>query len=227
MGDPSLADPGDIPDLSFIDDAPEETRICGYMHTNADYQLMIDNIMDLSHADYLHPDTLGGMMTDAETNVWQDDENICVHWLAKNAGATGAFAAMADDSNRLDISIQVEWQSPTVMVLILSAVKPGVNVSQDDESRTLHNMVPEASGRTHYFYCQTRRFLLDSPEFTSMLRESIRQAFEEEDKPVLEKQQESIGANDFWEMSPVLLSIDTAAVQVRRKLDKLIKDEQA
>ena len=63
MGDADKADPAGIPDLSFIDETPESARLRIYLPTRANYQLIVDNIMDLSHADYLHPTTLGGMMT--------------------------------------------------------------------------------------------------------------------------------------------------------------------
>lgn len=225
MGEPALADPASIPDLSFIDNVPPETRITGYMYTECDYQLLADNIMDLSHADFLHPETLGGMMISSETTVWSDDDKIKVRWLAENCVAPAAFVPMADENNRVDICIEVAWQPPALMLLYNTGVKPGVEVTEDDLATTLHNMVPETSGRTHYFYCSTRRFLLESPEFTEMLRAATLRAFRDEDKPMLEKQQRSIGDNDFWELSPALLPIDKAAVQARRRLDKMIREE--
>jgi vanillate O-demethylase monooxygenase subunit len=60
MGDPDLADPDLVPDLSFIDAVPPETHVKGLIPTAANYLLVADNIMDLTHADSLHPSTLGG-----------------------------------------------------------------------------------------------------------------------------------------------------------------------
>ncbi|MFX5351247.1 hypothetical protein ABTD19_17620, partial [Acinetobacter baumannii] len=62
-GDAAKADPAVLPNLSSIDETPPLARITGYMPTAANYQLLSDNILDLSHADYLHPDTLGGINT--------------------------------------------------------------------------------------------------------------------------------------------------------------------
>ena len=53
------------------------------------------------------------------------------------------------------------------------------------------------------------------------------QAFEQEDKPMLEKQQHRMGTDDLWSLKPVMLPIDAAAVRVRRKLDAMIAAETA
>jgi vanillate O-demethylase monooxygenase subunit len=42
---------------------------------------------------------------------------------------------------------------------------------------------------------------------------------------MLEKQQQRMGTDDLWALKPVLLGVDTAAVQARRMLDRLIEKE--
>jgi len=60
MGDPAQADPALIPDLGYIDACPPSAFSKGYLSSYGNYQLYVDNILDLSHIDYLHPTTLGG-----------------------------------------------------------------------------------------------------------------------------------------------------------------------
>ena len=60
MGDKVRADLPAIPELSFLSAAPETAFNRGYVHGAGNYQLYVDNILDLSHTDYLHPTTLGG-----------------------------------------------------------------------------------------------------------------------------------------------------------------------
>jgi vanillate O-demethylase monooxygenase subunit len=86
-------------------------------------------------------------------------------------------------------------------------------------------MTPETAGTTHNFYCSTRPYLTDDAGFTAFLRGALEVAFAQEDKPMLEKQQARIGENDFWSLSPVLLSVDAAVVRARRKLKQLIEAE--
>ena len=53
-GDPKGADPAAIPDFSFLDGQAVRRR---YSHFNGNYELLADNLMDLSHVDYLHRTT--------------------------------------------------------------------------------------------------------------------------------------------------------------------------
>jgi vanillate O-demethylase monooxygenase subunit len=60
-----------------------------------------------------------------------------------------------------------------------------------------------------------------------MLSSLITGAFENEDKPMLEKQQRAIGTREFWSMKPMLLNIDIGAVKVRRLLADMIDAEHS
>lgn len=227
MGDPAQADPSAIPDLSFIDDTPEPARISGYMPTKCDFQLLTDNILDLSHADYLHPTTLGGMMSSSKARSWEEaDGRIVAEWVAAECDPPPTFRAMVPEG-KADISFQVVWCAPAVMKLTAVATSAGVPRTDADETCALHNMVPETATSSHYFFCATRRFQVQDEQLSALFRKAVTQAFENEDKPMLEKQQMRMGAGDFWSHDPVLLSVDAAAVRVRRKLAKMIEDEQA
>ncbi len=221
------ADPALIPDLSYIDETPPLARIAGYMPTAANYQLLSDNILDLSHADFLHPDTLGGINTSAKSTNRQDGERVVVDWLAENCVPPPAFRATLHGAERADIWTEVVWQAPAVMTLGVAAMEAGVARRPQDEGYTLHNMVPETATTTHYFYCATRRFRIDDQPFTDFLKVALAQAFVEEDKPMLERQQARIGQADFWDLQPVLLKIDGASTRARRVLQEKIAAEGA
>jgi vanillate O-demethylase monooxygenase subunit len=216
-----------IPDISFIEEAPEHGRIFGYMPTKANYQLLTDNILDLSHADYLHPTTLGGMMTNSNFTCSQDGESIILQWDSSDQAVPGAFAPDIPPPQRGDFSIQVRWSAPATMKLQVAA-KPHSksNFNPDDYSPTLHNMTPETATSTHYFFCATRPRNTPSPEVMAVIKEATEKAFFDEDKPMLEAQQERVGNSDFWALKPRMLPIDEGAVRVRRKLDALIKEEK-
>lgn len=219
------ADPDLIPDLSFIDDTPELARIPGYMPTRADYRILVDNIMDLSHADYLHPETLGGMMVGSKASSREEGDTIRAQWRALECEPPGAFKPSIPAGEKADIDIEVVWTAPAVMVLTTSGVAAGSQPRDEDRGITLHNMVPATAGFTHYFFCSTRRFQVDDADFTDFLRATINRAFVEEDKPMIELQQQRMGTADLWDLNPILLPSDAAAVRVRRKLDQLLKRE--
>lgn len=224
MGDAERADPSTIPDLSFIDETPEPARIKGYLPTRANYQLLTDNILDLSHTDYLHPTTLGGIMTGAKAKVRDDGDTLHVEWFSGACEPPAAFKPIVP-TGRADIWTEVAWQAPAVMVLNTGAIPAGAPRTRNDESFTLHNMVPETKTTTHYFYCNTRRFKVDDAGFSAYLRGALEQAFVAEDKPMLESQQARMGTDDLWSLRPLLLGVDAGAVQARRKLEKKIAEE--
>ena len=228
-GEPDRSDPALIPDLSFIDRSPASAQSHGYLPMAADYRLGIDNITDLSHVDYLHPNTLGGgALTRAKATLTQDAASIRISWLANDCLAPPAFAAHFPDSAApAEVWTIVNWYAPGVMVLEAGAAPAGRPRSEGVNSFSLHVMTPETSHTTHYFYANTRTFKLDDTAFNEELSAFLYAIFSGDDKPMLEAQQNRMGDRDFWDLKPALLSIDSGAVAVRRRLELMIAKEQA
>jgi len=226
MGDSQAADPGLIPDLGFIDATPETARITGHLPTGANYQLVVDNIMDLSHADYLHPTTLGGMFTGASTRVDTRGDRIIVEYQASACDPAPAFHSVVPPPLKADVRVEVQWFPAGVMVLAAGANPAGEKRDPGQDSLTLHSITPESDASSHYFYCSTRPFMTDDLALSATIKATLEKAFVAEDKPMLEKQQAQIGVADFWSLKPLLLPIDTGAVQVRRALEKRIEAEK-
>jgi vanillate O-demethylase monooxygenase subunit len=224
MGQGDRADPALLPDLSFIDDTPDDTRIIATLPTAANYQLLSDNILDLSHLDYVHPTTLGGMMTGATSRNQVNANEIVMEWIAKDAHTPSGLKPMVPEG-RCDVYQKLTWRPPGLMVLSTTVVAAGTSPEPINERLTLHNVTPESDMATHYFVCSTRRFARGSVEITASIRAALMKAFVEEDKPMLEKQQERMGTADLWSLKPTLLKTDSGAVWARRKLDALIKAE--
>jgi len=229
MGDAALADPALIPDYSFLSAAKPTARNIGYLPTRANYELLSDNIMDLSHTDFLHPDTLGGgAISRTKATVTElGDGRIRILWEAKNEVAPPAFAAhLPDPAAPADLWTDVIWSAPAQMHLSTGVVPAGQASAQSLGSSNLHMMTPETETSTHYFFANTRDFLTDDGDFNAMLDRVLIGAFSGEDKPMVEGQQRLMGSEEFWSLKPVLLSGDAGAVRVRRALQEMIKAEQ-
>jgi phenylpropionate dioxygenase-like ring-hydroxylating dioxygenase large terminal subunit len=229
LGDPNRADGTLIPDLSFIDRAPVNAKSHGYLPMAADYRLGIDNIMDLSHVDYLHPNTLGGgALTRAKATLTQDEVSIKIAWLANNHVAPPAFAEhFPNPTAPADVWTNVTWYAPGVMVLEAGAAPCDRPRSEGVNSFSLHVMTPETDRTTHYLFANTRTFKLDDADFNAGLRNFLFGIFSGDDKPMIEAQQSRMGERDFWDLKPALLPIDAGAVAVRRRLEHIIAKEQA
>lgn len=228
MGDPALADPSAIRDLSFLADAPDTAFNKGYIRGSGHYQLFVDNILDLSHTDYLHPDTLGGgsiTRTPAEVEE-REDGVIAVHWRPRNEVPVPLMAGrLPPGVDRVDSWTEVEWSAPGIMSLVSGAVPAGTDRRNGGNSINVHIMTPETARTTHYFFASTRDFALDDAELNERTRVVRAQIFATEDEPMIAAQQERMGDADFWALRPALLRIDKAAVMVRRRMDALIAAE--
>jgi vanillate O-demethylase monooxygenase subunit len=226
MGDPSLADPSMLPKLDFIDQRPNG-RIHGVVVMQANYQLITDNIMDLSHTNILHANSIGGLPDGIKTTVGTRGDQINIRWASESGEPPAVVRLGFPEGMLVDNWTEVLWSPPALMVLNVGFVPTGTTPAPEDSQIALHNMVPETATSTHYFFMVTRGRDPDNEELTAMSRALFIKAFVEEDKPMIEAQQERMGTSDLWSLKPAMLSIDEGAVRVRRKLESLIAQEQA
>ena len=217
-----------IPDLAFIDSTPPNAFSKGYMLAAADHRLLEDNIFDLSHGDYLHPDTLGGgAFTRTKPAVEERGETIFVQWLARNEHAIPVWRPELPDPDMLtDMRTEVLWHPSGVMLLRGGMTLADQSSDWELDTQNAHIMTPETATSTHYFYCNTRNYRIADAEYNALLTAGLRGAFEGEDKPMIEAQQLNIGAADLMDCGPALLSIDGASTRARRMYQRLAEAER-
>src|SRR6202040_964744 len=146
-----------IPDYGFIDRTTQNARVTGYLRTDANYLLMVDNILDLTHADYLHPETLGGgINTRAKGKVESTTDGIAISWRADDEALPPILAALLPATDgRGDFQNEVYWSPPGNMCQRLLFGPPGRLTEDGIDSWTAHVMTPESATSTHYFFCYT------------------------------------------------------------------------
>jgi len=226
-GDPTRADSSRIPDYAFAPAAHPDGTVRGYMPTACDYQFLVDNILDLTHADYLHAASLGaGVLSRVRPTVEDIDERtLKIAWYASGELAPPAFDAMLREHGRpTDQWTEVTWTAPSALLLRVGATLQGEPRENGMESLALHLATPESDGRCHYWYWTTRNAALN-PESNAFVAQLLRNAFENEDKPMLEAQQRRVGNQSWASLNPVLLPGDAGATRARGKLAALIRAE--
>lgn len=230
MGDPALSDPSQIRDLAFMAEAPNTAFNKGYLLGEGNYQLFVDNILDLSHTDFLHPTTLGGgsiTRTPAEVEE-RPDGTIAIAWRPKNEVPIPLIVdRLPPGVERVDSWTEVEWTAPGIMKLVNGAVPAGAPREQGGNAINVHILTPETQSTSHYFFASTRDYATDDAALNETLRQTRARIFATEDEPMIAAQQARIGNADFWSLKPALLKIDKGAVLVRRRMDALIAAEQA
>jgi phenylpropionate dioxygenase-like ring-hydroxylating dioxygenase large terminal subunit len=95
MGEASRADPSLVPRAIGHQD-PAYTLGTGELHYNANYQLIYDNLLDLTHLSYVHENTLGRKNTgwgQAQPAFTPLDRGVRVQrWLPNSLAASYAPA---------------------------------------------------------------------------------------------------------------------------------------
>ncbi len=226
-GDPEHADVSLIPDYSNVTSAPEHGTIRGYLPTACNYELLVDNILDLSHVDFLHPTSLGsGALSKTKPEVTTpSDRSLKISWVSSGDIAPPAFDRhLRLQGQPTDQWTDVTWTAPSTMLLRVGATLQGEPREAGANSANLHLATPETATTMHYWYWSTREFAVSAEE-NVVLKQVVEGIFRGEDKPMLELQQQRVGEADLWSLRPLVLPCDTGAVRVRRKLQALISAE--
>ena len=227
-GDPALADEALVPELPWLDD-PGWARSGGYLHVKADYRLLVDNLLDLTHVSYLHKDTLAGDPREALAPVATtlEDGAIRVERWMLGFSAPPLYRKARDFPGPVDRWQLIRWRFPSTVTLDIGCADAGSGAPGGDRSRGIsmwsnHVITPETAATTHYHWAFARDFRPDDAEIGAALAEGGRRAFLE-DVAVLEAQQRSMEA--VGGRATVDVNIDKAPLAFRRMLDERIAAE--
>ena len=223
-------DASKIPDYSCLDAAdPLHMTEPGYLLMQARYELIVDNLLDLSHISYLHAGLLGTSDTvQSDINVEQNGDIITVTRRSKD-GATPSMLKLMGAAERTDQWTSISWFPPSNLLLDFGGCAPGAAKSTGTGYMAIHFLTPETAHSTHYNFTAVRfNVQTQDPAANAEIREKIAQgrrfAFAEQDQPVIEAQQRRMDLSPT-PLKPVLLAIDAGPVQYQRVLDRLLKEE--
>ena len=226
MGDPERADPALVPDVHWLDH-PDWVAAEGYHRIEANYRLLNDNLLDLSHETYVHTRTIGHEAV-AESPITIRAEDGVVRIDKDMPGCTPPpfyqFLGRLKATDRIDRWQRTVYRPPGFIVIDVGVqpldAPPGSNRV---EGRVINLMTPETATSTHYFWAFARNFRLDEPDVTAYLRDAVGRTFDE-DKDMLESQQRNIG--DVAEPQfAIAVKADVGPTQGRRLLASLIEVE--
>jgi phenylpropionate dioxygenase-like ring-hydroxylating dioxygenase large terminal subunit len=227
------ADAGKIPDFSVLDNVPElHTTKRDSIVIKANYHLIIDNLLDLSHTSYLHEGILGNADTvESEITTEQDGDDVVVGRHATNSKPPGMFAPFwPDHPARVDKFTKMRWMAPSALRLFTGICAIGAAPETGTGYHAVHLLTPENERSTHYFFTAVRWGVRTSEDklnrdLQKRIAEMRRFAFEEQDAPVIEAQQRII-ESALEPLDPVILAVDVGCVRYKRVLGKMIEAEQ-
>jgi phenylpropionate dioxygenase-like ring-hydroxylating dioxygenase large terminal subunit len=230
MGDPALADPAKITDFHWFDH-PAWGAKGSYLHVKANWQLIVDNLLDLTHLAFVHETTIGNaaLVEKATVKITRTPENVTVTRWTIDAPAPPTFVKAGGFTGPVDRWQIIDFTPPAFLRLDVGATPTGTGAPQGTRvggisMRNLNAITPETETTSHYFWGQAHDFDVKNPETTNKIFEQIRTAFLE-DVDVFSGQQRNL---DLMPNPPqVDIAADAGAIQARRILTRLHGEEQA
>ncbi|MGB0577358.1 MAG: Rieske 2Fe-2S domain-containing protein [Alphaproteobacteria bacterium] len=230
MGDPTLADESLIPNWWWFDH-PEWELVKGkYLKLDCNYELITDNLLDLSHLAYVHLNTLGtGDISDFPIKTDREDDMVrMTRWIIDRP-APPMFQALGNFEGTVDRWQIVETFSPCLTQIRAGACDAGsCNPEQGEPDtgmhiRSLNAPTPETETSTFYFFGHARDFALGDEKVSADLFKMVSQTFDEDVK-ILEAQQKMLDAEPDREL--VDINVDAPGIAARRMVARDIAMEQ-
>ena len=227
-GPPGEADAASIPDFAVVRDAPDRKVLRGTTIVAAPYEFCTDNLMDLSHIEFVHRGTFAGdgVIFAGKHSIIDEGATLHSNWWMPSVPAPSATRPPFAEGQLTDHWLDMRWNAPASMRLKLGATLPGAAREAGFEvGGQAHIVTPETATTCHYFTANARHEEIDNAELDAFLTALFNRAFNEEDKPLIEAAYANLEAGDFWAAKPLSLGIDSGGTRARRKIEAMLKAE--
>lgn len=236
-------DQSSIPDFMTLGEPPYESRN-GLLPVSADYRLLVDNLLDATHAEFVHRTSFGssdwsvareaGALPQKQSGQFDTDirdDGIDFVFNLKNVSGGPCFGkayalrlGKGSYEGGLDIRMDVSWQPPGLFLYGVTVTEPGASEENALRLINLHILTPETAYTTHYLY---RCSVLNTNGNTAVMdfwHDVDVNAFNE-DKRIVEAQQNMTGKHDLFDEPLWAIQGDQMSVRGRRILKELAKRE--
>jgi vanillate O-demethylase monooxygenase subunit len=220
-GEAAAADPAKVPHLPWTQDAGRRSVFFRFA-ASANFQLMADNLLDVSHTDFLHRASIGsqsGMKADAptvEVTCAVDGDRVYCTRRLEGALLGPVATKWAGSTKPVTRTNTQMWEAPNTIHSVLE-------FENDEIHRTVHMehiMTPETAKSCHYFMHWTRDFGLENagyPTDDDVHNEQM-SVVTTEDIPMVEAQQQNIDA--FGPVTDAPAKQDLFIINVHRVLSE-------
>jgi phenylpropionate dioxygenase-like ring-hydroxylating dioxygenase large terminal subunit len=231
MGDAAEADPGKIVDFPYLRD-PDWRGMPGYLHYDANYLFIVDNLSDFAHLAFVHPNTLGGSEEYAYTtkpaSIEKTDWGFRVKRWHMNASPPPFHRKVVRNNEPVDRWNVGTMHIPGVFFLESGFAPAGTgaengNVNSAKQYRNCQFITPETERSTHFFWSYLHNYDLHDPNIARSLHDSMVEGFME-DKAIIENQQLVVDADPDFKM--MAIRADAPLAHFRWTLGKRIAEEQ-
>lgn len=180
IGDAGGEDPGRLPRAPWLAD-PAWTTVCGMQPVAARYDLLVDNLLDLSHETYLHGGYIGTpevAQTPITTEVDEDAGTIYVSRHMADAACPPFYAKSTGIEGRITRWQDIEYTPPCLYRLHSRIAPVGLSPREDGSDpdafhvKVVYGITPSTENSTYDFWAVARDFARDDVSVSDFLREN-------------------------------------------------------
>ena len=189
-GEPNLADESLIAERWLSDAQWTSVHGTKYLHCRA--QLLIENLLDLSHETFLHAGSIGEAgIAESPITTTVDDRHVSAKRVIPNVPPAPLFQK-AGLSGNIDRGQNAEFWAPGLCLTLASATprQPGQPTFRWS---VIHCVTPETATTTHYFWAVARDYMLDDDGVSDAWRRGADAVFDQ-DVDALNAQEKRVAA---------------------------------
>ena len=226
MGDADRADPSEITDYPFHEGPTSWPTSFGVLPCKANYLLLIDNLLDLTHLAYVHTSSVGGgaptVHFHAKSRLVQNPDGIRLERAMNQAPAPPVYNNCVKFDGPVDRWQEFDFIAPAVVKHYSGAVESGAQRADETctrfDMRIFHGFTPMTETESLYFYSVSNGHNRDDPKANGTIASEIARTLDE-DKAIVEAQQSRL--SELGEDWLVDNRSDAARLAMRRAVDRL------
>jgi len=224
MGDPDAADESLLPDFHY-NDAPGWVATGGCIPVKANYQLLTDNLLDLTHETYVHGKTIGNSaIVETPISYRVEGNEVHVERIIRNAPPPPLFQQVRNFEGNIDRWQIIRFQMPAHISIDARGLPAGTNdIERGMRWFSINSITPVNERSSLYYWTITRCFSLEDEALTKVISDQIYKTFME-DVEVLEAQQALI-ETDQRRKAEVSIRADSGSVSARRIVQRLVEKD--
>ncbi len=228
LGEPSGASNATIPDLRWYDD-PQWRSVRGMLAVDCHYQLLIDNLLDLTHETYVHPTSIGHRAIPSnpiQTN--RSEDRVTVSRTMPDHDPAPMFKEALGITGHCDRMHTVTFTPASTIVLeaFVAPTRPDRDWADRSDGITWHiiNVItPVSEDSCLYFWGHARNFRIEHESYSDRLAQLVPSVLRE-DGEVLRVQHQAIAEHGMDGMN--MIRADIGVLHARRVIAERLRAEQ-
>ncbi|MHB8379733.1 MAG: Rieske 2Fe-2S domain-containing protein [Acidimicrobiales bacterium] len=225
------ADESKLPETPWLVDTEHWTSVSGVVKISASFDLLVDNLLDLSHETFLHNGSIGTpevATTPIEVEVDEERHVVRVFRHMNAVECPPFYARTTGLRGKIDRWQDIDY-SPPGHYLLHARIAPVGQPPQPDGSddhafhmKIFYGLTPSCEGKVYDFWALARDFCVGDEEIDRFL-EKMQAAVVQEDVDALTVLQSR--ADEQSEVSEVSVKIDRGGLAARRMLRSMLESQ--